>query len=65
MEVIHVADDKTRVRITAKREIHKYAEGAIPGVDAPFEILIKEDVFEGEDAEKILKQIGGTENGSN
>lgn len=58
-------DDKPKVRVTAKREIHKYAEGAVPGVDEPFEILVKEDVYEGEDAEKILKQIGGNENGSN
>jgi hypothetical protein len=51
--------DKATIKVVAKREIIKYNQGDTPGVDAPFEVLVKEDVFEGEQAVKILKQMGG------
>lgn len=55
-------EDKPQVTITAKRHIAKYAEGAVPGVDEPIEIIEKTDVFTGEEALKIIKDLGGDVN---
>lgn len=55
--------DKPIISIKAKRRIKKFAEGQNPEIDTPFEVIEKEEVFIGEDAEKIMKELGIKEEG--
>lgn len=57
--------DVSSVKIKAKRRILKYEEGADPTTDQPFEVVEKEDIFEGDQAVQVLKELGVLNNGSN
>lgn len=58
--------DKAGLSVTATYKIRKYAEGANPDIDAPFEIVERTETFIGEDAVRILQQLtGGEINASN
>ena len=53
------------LKITAATRIAKFAEGQNPDTDEPFEVVEKEVVFTGEEAKKLLEELGGANNGSN
>lgn len=50
--------DVSKITVKAKRRITKFAEGADPGKDQPFEVIEKEDVFTGQEALNLLDQLG-------
>jgi len=52
-----MANDRPRIAITAKRRVLKYAEGTNPETGEPFEVVEKVDIIEGEEAERLLKQL--------
>lgn len=58
-------NDKPKISVTESRKIFKYAEGAIPDVDEPFEIIEQAIVHTGDDAIRLLKQMGGNIDGIN
>jgi hypothetical protein len=53
-----VVGDKPAISIKAKRRIEKFNEGQNPETDQPFEVIEKEEVFTGEEAEWIMKELG-------
>lgn len=55
--------DAPKITITEKRRLMKYAEGATPGVDQPFEVIEHKIIHEGQDALNMLKQLGMTGEG--
>lgn len=57
--------DKTGLKVTAKVKLKKYAEGVKPEDGAPFETVEKEVVFMGEEARKLLEQMGGAQDVTN
>ncbi|MFA5444717.1 MAG: hypothetical protein WC262_07060 [Bacteroidales bacterium] len=46
------------VSIRMNGRVKKYAEGKVPGVDEPDEIVEFKDQMAGKDAEKLLKLVG-------
>lgn len=50
--------DLTKVTLTATRQVIKYADGADPSIDAPFEILNHEEVLTGQTAIDYLRSQG-------
>lgn len=50
--------DVSKITVKAKRRITKFAEGADPEKDQPFEVIEKETVFTGQEALKLLDQFG-------
>lgn len=61
--------DNTTITIKAKRRLVKFADGADPEVDAPIEVIEREDIFTGAEAEELLQKMNITKgdalNGSN
>lgn len=53
-----MADSKLGISITAKRRILKFAEGADPKKDKPFEIIEKKETYEGQQALDIMARMG-------
>jgi len=53
-----VVGDKPAISIKAKRRIEKFNEGQNPETDQPFEVIEKEEVFTGEEAERIMRELG-------
>lgn len=53
------------LKITAKTRIAKFNEDQNPEVDEPFEVVEQEVVLTGEEAKKLLEELGGANNGSN
>lgn len=60
-----MAGDANRVTVKARVRILKFAEGADPNTDAPYDIEEKEVVLTGEDAERAIREMGGNINGIN
>lgn len=60
-----MANEKSPIKVTAKRQIFKYAEGADPEKDAPYEIIDVDQVYEGEEAIELLKRMGMNTDGIN
>ena len=56
-----MAGDIPKVSLKASYRILKYAEGANPKVDTPFEVVEKEEIIEGEEALRLLEQLSGGE----
>jgi hypothetical protein len=54
-----MAGDMPRVSINAAYKIFKYAEGANPETDEPYDTVDKVEIIEGEAAMELLKQIQG------
>lgn len=50
--------DRPAISIKAKRRIAKFLEGQNPETDQPFEVIEKEEVYTGEEAERIMKELG-------
>lgn len=51
--------DNPKVTVTASYRILKFAEGANPEIDTPFDVIEKQEIFEGEEAVKILETVNG------
>lgn len=50
--------DPMQLKVTARRKIFKYAEGANPETDEPMAVEEKEVLLTGKDAEEALAEIG-------
>ena len=50
-----------KITVKAATKILKYAPGADPEKDEPFEVVEREVVLEGEEAETIIQQLVGDE----
>jgi len=53
--------DEPNISVTAKYKILKFAEGADPNKDQPFEVVEKEEVITGEAAIALLNSLKGGE----
>lgn len=53
-----MAEGEMQLSVKAKRKIVKYAEGADPKTDAPFEIQEEEFTLVGAAAEQLLADMG-------
>lgn len=51
--------DNPKVTVTASYRILKFAEGANPETDPPFDVTEKQEIFEGKEAIKILEKVNG------
>jgi hypothetical protein len=51
-------EEKLKVTVTTTRKIFKYAEGVEPIEGNEYEIAESQDVLTGEEAEKLLKEMG-------
>lgn len=59
-------DSELKVTLTASMRIQKYGVGVNPDEGEPFEIVEREIVLTGKEAEEALKQLnGGDTNGTN
>ena len=50
--------EEMQLRVTAKRRIAKFAEGANPETDEPYAIEEQEVVLTGDEAKQVLDQMG-------
>jgi len=50
--------EKPKIQLKEHRRILKYAVGADPSKDKPFEVIEREIVIEGEEAEQLLRMYG-------
>jgi hypothetical protein len=58
--------EQASVNVTVSRQIFKYAEGADPAVDDPFEVITENQVLTGQEAIDVINQMKGEDsNGSN
>ena len=53
------------IKVKAMTRILKFAEGQDPEKDEPVAIEEKEIVLTGEEAKKLLEELGGEDNGTN
>lgn len=54
-----MAGDGVKAYATCRYQIFKYAEGAVPGVDEPFEIIDKEEPLTEEQYNTMVNNLGG------
>jgi len=51
-----VPEEHPKIIIRAKTRVKKYAPGAVPQADEPFEVVEHEHVLTGEEAKKFLEE---------
>jgi hypothetical protein len=58
-------EEKAKITVTATHKILKFAEGVEPIEGNEFEVVEKEEVYVGEEAERLLREMGVKTNATN
>jgi hypothetical protein len=53
-----MAEEQAQIKVTAVSRILKFAEGVEPVEGNEYEVVQKEEIFVGAEAEELLKQMG-------